>query len=378
MCGGMSFPLPPRSRLNLSHFDVGKEIGDGSLSTVRIGTEVATGKAFALKVFNRQYLRSQKKEADVTMEEHCLRRINHPGIVKLYASFRDEVSHYLVLELCPGGELWAMVKEIGCSDRTGRHYLSQVLEAVMYLHDATIVHRDLKAENVLVDSRGAMKLVDFGTAKDLANPHIKGAGTPSFKTVLEDNVGTPNFMAPEAIKNKFTDARSDVWSLGCTIFQVLSGLPPFGTDVLNVYRRALKTRRGACTLQFPPGFSEVARDLVQRMVVFRPNSRLGAAGLRDVRNHAFFRPSPTSHGRADLSSAHHRPAPVDSLEECCLKVVHRSWSKLQGRACELVGLQDSRLRPEAQAMLKRIAEVMSRGDEPEEKSTSSGGAGGGD
>merc|ERR1712151_728496 len=117
------------------------------------------------------------------------------------------------------------------------HYLSQIIEAVSYLRDAKIVHRDLKAENVLLGPRGNCKLVDFGSAKDLANPHIKGAGTKSFKTVQEDNVGTPNFMAPEVVKNKCSDFRSDIWSFGCMVYQILTGIQPFGVNLLRVYEK---------------------------------------------------------------------------------------------------------------------------------------------
>merc|ERR1712118_440369 len=97
-----------------------------------------------------------------------------------------------------------------------------------------IVHRDLKAENVLLGECGNCKLVDFGSAKDLWNPHIKGAGTKAWKAQLEGNVGTPNFMAPEVIDNKGSDHRSDTWSLGCMLWQLLTGLPPFGSNLLKV------------------------------------------------------------------------------------------------------------------------------------------------
>jgi len=282
------------------------------LSTVHVAVERATGKRFALKVFDRKVLRSNRKDADVAMEEHCLRRANHPGVVKLHACFRDGEAAYLALELCPGGELWALARGSGCPERLARHYLAQLLEALAYLRDAGIVHRDLKAENVLLSAENRAKLVDFGSAKDLANPHVKGAGTVSFKRVLEDNVGTPNFMAPEVIRNKCSDFRSDVWSLGCTVFQVLSGAPPFGGgDLARVYSRALAAR-----LAFPPGIPGEARDLISRMVVTEPGARLGAASVRELRAHAFFACSP---GLGPcFEGAHRLAAPVPSLEEQCL------------------------------------------------------------
>mmetsp|Transcript_51661 Transcript_51661/g.102699 ORF Transcript_51661/g.102699 Transcript_51661/m.102699 type:complete len:379 (-) Transcript_51661:64-1200(-) len=356
----MSYPLLPRNRCRADDFDFGKILGDGSLSTVFMAKERATGRKVALKVFDRNHLRSNKKDADVTMEEHCLRRANHPCIIKLHASFRDSQAAYLALELCTGGELWAWCKDVGCPTQLARHYLLQVAEACSYLRDALIVHRDLKAENVLISERGVAKLCDFGTAKDLANPHVKGAGNQSFKKVLEDNVGTPNFMAPEVIRNKRSDFRSDMWSFGCMVFQVLTGLPPFHANHLaKVYKRALKGR-----LAFPSGIDSVAQDLVQRIVVHEPGARLGADDFEQLRRHAFFmapivdptRP-PTIGQR--FEGAHHHPAPIQSLEELCLRAIGKNWENLSAKATAWAAqLNHAELREEAQATLRRFNEVV--------------------
>lgn len=311
-------------------------------------TELTTGKTFAMKVFDRKFLSSQRKDADVTIEEHCLRRTNHPGIAKLHALFSDDGSRYLALEYCPGGELWALVKDVGLSDDLGRHYLSQIIEAVAYLRDAKIVHRDLKAENVLLGQRGNCKLVDFGSAKDLANPHIKGAGTQAFKTVQHDNVGTPNFQAPECCANKFSDFRSDIWSLGCLIYQVLTGWPPFGTTQYTVYKRSAKAR-----LKIPSGLHGGAQDLIRRMVVLDPNARLGGSNIQQVRSHPFFISMNDMGSR--FQGAHKRCAPVLSLGDVCLRTIGRSWSRFATRASAAwVEAQGDQLRPETGAILARF------------------------
>mmetsp|Transcript_19619 Transcript_19619/g.49736 ORF Transcript_19619/g.49736 Transcript_19619/m.49736 type:complete len:389 (-) Transcript_19619:12-1178(-) len=344
----MSFPLKPRNQRRLIDFQMGKEVGDGSLSQVFVATERSSGKTFAIKMFNRNFLRSNRKDADVSMEEHCLRRLNHPSIVKLISLFGDEASTYMVLEWCPGGELWDLVKEVGCSDRVGSHYLGQVVEAMSYLRDASMVHRDIKAENVLIGPSGNVKLVDFGSAKDFANPHIKGAGTKSFNKVLEDNVGTPNFMAPEVVKNKFSDHRSDTWSFGCMVYQVLAGLPPFGTNLLHVYNRSLKAN-----LPLAPGMSEAGGDLIKRTVVLNPNARLGGTDIRELRNHAFFKGLPADGTR--MEGMHRRSAPVPSLEELCLRALGRRWELLGSRIAECASLaEEGRLREETRAVFERF------------------------
>merc|ERR1712070_1367768 len=162
------------------------------------------------------------------------------------------------MEECLGGELWDSVKTVGCADPTARHYLVQLLNAIHYLRQARVIHRDLKAENCMISEGGVLKLIDFGTAKDLENPHIKGSGNASRHKVFDDYVGTPQFMPPEVINNTCTDNRSDTWSLGCTIFQTLVGIPPFhaGSEYL-VFCKIMDMN-----LKFPPGINPDAKDLI--------------------------------------------------------------------------------------------------------------------
>jgi len=349
----MSFPLPPRRRLRASDFQIREMLGEGSIAMVYVAVEWTTGQRFALKVFDRRHLRSNHKEADVAMEEHCLRRANHPAIPKLYAAFRDDEMQYLVLELCAGGELWEYVRNAGCAENLARHYLAQLLEALSYLRDLQIVHRDVKAENVLIHQHGAAKLVDYGTCKDLANPHIKGAGTKSFRKVQEDHVGTPNFMAPEVIRNKSSDFRSDLWSFGCTVFQVHVGMAPFsGGSQYCVLKHALKA-----FLKFPPGVHPGTREFIMRLVVTDPSSRLGATDMRELRAHPYFS-SLNVAVRMRFEGAHQRSAPVLSLEACCIRHIGRRWEQLRERAEAVAARDDLELRPEARMSIARIAQVV--------------------
>lgn len=346
----MSFPLPPKTRLRKTDFDIQKDIiGHGGLAVVRVAVEKSTGRQVALKEFDRAQLRSAKKEDDVTMEEHCLRRANHPGIIKVYASFRDEECHYFALELCPGGELWNIVKGVGCPETLATHYLAQVFDAISYLRDAQIVHRDIKAENVLISSSGTCKLIDFGCAKDLANPHIKGAGTYGWKKTMEDYVGTPNFMAPEVVNNKASNFKSDTWSLGCLIFQVLVGVPPFyGGSICRVYRKILKQR-----LWLPQeGLSAQARDLMLRMVVKDPDKRLGGSDIGEIERHQFF------NGKS-FKNAHRRPIPVLSLGQLCTSYIGRRWSIFKERVLQMLMMADQNqlLHEDTRSTLMRLAEI---------------------
>ena len=304
----MSFPVPRLVRRRDTDFDIGILLGRGTFTSVYASVEKASGKRYAMKIVDRYRCERLKKTADLYMEKHCLLRTNHVNIIKMCGWFSDNTSIFVMLEECLGGELWELIKTVGCPVARARYYLAQVVNAVSYLRDARIVHRDLKAENIMLTELGTVKVIDFGTAKDLENPHIKGAGNASRHKVFEDYVGTPQFMPKEVIENKSSDHRSDIWSLGCTIFQVLSGCPPFHErSEYLIFQRVL-----ALDLVFPPGIDSDAHSLITEMVREDADARLGSSNIEDVKNHPFFQ------GRS-FEGIHEKAVPILSLAELCLQ-----------------------------------------------------------
>lgn len=287
-------------------------LGRGNFVTVYSAVELPTGRTVALKVVDRYRAGKLKKTNDLIMEKHCLLRMNHPNIIKMYAHFTDTLNVWVVLEACLHGEMWDEVKTIGCADPLARFYLAQVLNAMHYLRQARIVHRDLKCENLMLCGGGVIKLIDFGTAKDLENPHIKGSGNAARKKVFEDYVGTAQFMPEEVIHNKCSDFRSDIWSLGCTIYQMLIGCPPYhAASEYLVFCKIMESK-----LEWPPGVSPNAKDLVCRMCVKNADDRLGAHDIEQLRSHAYFE-------GVVFKDAHKQAPPVPTLADLCLKAFGR-------------------------------------------------------
>ncbi|CAE8641763.1 unnamed protein product [Polarella glacialis] len=201
---------------------------------------------------------------------------------------------------------------------------------------------------------GNCKLIDFGSAKDLANPQVKGAGTRNFKSSMEEYVGTPNFMAPEVVRNLASDFRSDTWSLGCLVFQVLTGLPPFyGGSLLRVYKKICAVR-----LELPEHWLlPEARDLIGCMLVKDPDARLGCTELQEIQAHPYFADFIPGCPLLDRpwEGAHRRSAPVLSLEEMCIRRLGRRWAQLGARAQGFAALEG--VRPQVRSNLLRLAEV---------------------
>jgi len=132
---------------------------------------------------------------------------------RLYRTFRDRKYVYLLMEACLGGELWTILRDRGWfDDNTTKFYVACVVNAIEYLHGRGIIYRDLKPENLLLDAKGYVKMVDFGFSKRIA----EGSKTWTF-------CGTPEYVAPEIILNKGHDRSVDFWSLGVLMCELLTG-----------------------------------------------------------------------------------------------------------------------------------------------------------
>jgi 3-phosphoinositide dependent protein kinase-1 len=205
------------------------------------------------------------KRADVLMEKHSLTKLRHPNIVRLISTFTDTSCAYVVTERMHD-ELWNRCKRSGISADQGLWVVEKLCEALSFVHRNGIAHRDLKCENVLVsEDFKEVKLADFGTSRDFLNSQLEFSTTKSsLRKHFTHFVGTPQFMAPEAMNNKENDRLSDFWSFGCLIYQLFFGIPPFHAP--SEYYVFLRIK--ALDLQFPEnsiqvGISQIVVDIIR-------------------------------------------------------------------------------------------------------------------
>eukprot|EP00755_Sulcionema_specki_P008580 Sspe_Gene.41333::Locus_19992_Transcript_1_1_Confidence_1.000_Length_3096::g.41333::m.41333 len=203
----------------------GKYIGHGAVGRVYVGLNQDTGKLMAVKkiTFDAKDQNVLKMLNDLQREVKILRQVAHPNIVGYKCTVRTGNTVNIFMEYVPGGSIQSLVKQFGpLSEPIVKLYTSQILAALEHLHDRGIVHRDVKGANVLVNTNGAVKVADFGTAmiiKDLKPKTTNGEG---FGTC-----GTPFWMAPEVILNESYSFPCDIWSLGCTVIEMLTKEHPF-------------------------------------------------------------------------------------------------------------------------------------------------------
>lgn len=244
----------------LHNYEMGPLIGNGAFASVYRARNKLTGEVVAIK----QIRLEQGQDVSAAMGEiDLLKILKHPNIVKYHGFAKDSTTFNLVLEFCEGGSLRQLYKRKGkgFSEAKVKYYVKGILHGLAYLHSQGVVHRDVKASNVLLTSSNDVKLADFGVAARENSQH---------HTV----VGTPNWMAPETILGgDGLCTSSDIWSLGATIIELLTTNPPYHD--LN----PMAALHAIGTDEYPPlpkGISQALRDFLLECFQKQPNLRISA------------------------------------------------------------------------------------------------------
>lgn len=280
------------AKMSANDFIFGKLIGEGSFSMVYLAKEIRTNKEYAIKVCYKQHILREKKQRAIMREKQILRILSarpHPFFIRLHSTFHDANKLYFVVTYAKNGELLPHIVKFGSFDAdVTRFYSAEIISALEHLHSLGIVHRDLKPENILLDERMHIQITDFGSAKIISREfcdemdigEIELNGHNSF-------VGTAQYVSPEMLSDKSCSPSTDLWALGCIIYQMISGLPPFrASNEYLTFQKILKLK-----YEFPDGFNAVVRDLVENLLVIDPTQRLGAAargGYPALKKHEFF------------------------------------------------------------------------------------------
>jgi len=280
---GLREHLEQRNRIQNGHlrfedlFAI-KVIGQGGFGIVKLVEHVDTKVQYALKCVRRDKLNAEEKRA-LLSERQTMIETDHPMLLNMIRTYRDNDNVYFLLEVASGGELLDAMEHLGLlTKKQTQFYIGCLVLVFEYFLDQHIVYRDLKPENILLDNAGYVKLIDFGLAKKL--------------TSAEDRtftlVGTPQFMAPEVIKGQGFGFFADIWSIGICAFEFMVGRLPFGEDCesqKDIFRQTLRSDP-----VMPRRFDEDARDLIMRFLRKRPEERLGSGrrGYTDIKDHPFF------------------------------------------------------------------------------------------
>ncbi|MCC9604416.1 protein kinase [Blastopirellula sp. JC732] len=272
--------------IRLGHYIVLDKVGEGGMGHVYKARHFRMNRVVALKILSRKHMRNPQKIQRFFQEVEAAARLTHPNIVTAYDAGESEGLHFLVMELIDGPDLAKLVKEQGpLSPSQAIDVIKQAATGLAYAHEQGLVHRDIKPDNILLDQRGVVRILDLGIARivdsaeddvETASPEtgILGATSRRNLTVEGSIMGTASFMSPEqSVDSKQVDRRGDIYSLGCTLYYLLSGSPPFQEKSVQDIVMAHRQEPAPDIRNFRSDVSQGIADIMQKCMAKSPSDR---------------------------------------------------------------------------------------------------------
>ena len=314
-----------RKKISIFDFEPLKIIGKGAFGEVRVCRYIPNNTIVAIKKMKKEEMHKKNQVLHVRAERDVLSEAKNEWIVDLKFSFQDQNYLYLGMEFLPGGDLMSllMAKDI-LPEQEAKFYAAEIVMAIESVHKLDCIHRDLKPDNVLIDSDGHIKLSDFGLTKkldiklidnnlqnELRNFGNNNYGTSSnsrfknlsyaqqfsqFKSMKSkkrrafaySTVGTPDYIAPEVIRQKGYGQEIDWWSLGVIMFEMMIGYPPFFSESSTETCKKILDWKNTLNIRPEANISKEAEDILRKLIT-DPENRLGVNGAEEIKSHPFFK-----------------------------------------------------------------------------------------
>ncbi|KAL8201411.1 hypothetical protein R6Q57_012750 [Mikania cordata] len=245
---------------------LGDEIGKGAYGRVYKGLDLENGDFVAIKQVSLENI--AQEDLNIIMQEiDLLKNLNHKNIVKYLGSLKTKTHLHIILEYVENGSLANIIKpnKFGpFPESLVAVYIAQVLEGLVYLHEQGVIHRDIKGANILTTKEGLVKLADFGVATKLTEADIN----------THSVVGTPYWMAPEVIEMSGVCAASDIWSVGCTVIELLTCVPPYyDLQPMPALFRIVQDEHPPIPDSLSPGITDFLRQCFKKDARLRPDAK---------------------------------------------------------------------------------------------------------
>ncbi|KAL4438600.1 hypothetical protein ABPG74_015498 [Tetrahymena malaccensis] len=282
-------------KIHLSSFDIIDIIGSGAFGRVFLAQKKNNQNMFyAIKSLKKNQLLNKNYLKYAQTELNILKKCRNPFIINLYASFQTQNYIYMALEYCSGGDLGLILaQKNGMKEKTIKFIIAQVILAIEYLHNMNVVYRDLKPENILLDQDGYIKLADFGLSRENVREN----------EICKSFCGSPAYISPEQLLKIGATKKTDIYGIGCIMYEMCQGNPPFYHQDLTVLFENIKNQ----PVQFNENFSPQCKDLLEKMLHKQYEMR---PTISEIKSHPYFK-------KMDWNSFYQRMATVpEEILEC--------------------------------------------------------------
>jgi serine/threonine-protein kinase len=253
----------------LGDYEILKVLGSGGMGRVYQVRNTITDRVEAMKVLLPDLEGHEDVAARFQREIKVLAALNHPNIATLHTAFTIDNQLVMIMEYVEGESLSARLNHGPIPATDALKYFDQVLSALSYAHQRHVIHRDIKPANIMLTPEGEVKLMDFGIARS--------QGEPNKLTATGSTLGSLNYMSPEQIKGEAVDARSDLYSLGISLYEVLTGQRPFNADSNFAIMAAHLTKAPKPPVEVHPGLPAAVNDLILTSIAKAPADRFQSA-----------------------------------------------------------------------------------------------------
>lgn len=267
---GAAFPVHPAGlaapeSIQINGYELIRKLGEGGMAVVYLTRHRDSGEERVLKILDTRVSTDPDFLDRFIHEYGVISKISSPHVIRIYDQGFTSDHAYISMEHLPGGDLKERIRDGGISAGDALKIFRQLVAALKAVHDAGIVHRDLKPQNIMFRADGSIALLDFGVAKELRSEHNL--------TKVGFVIGTPNYISPEQVEGHAADFRSDLYSTGAILYEMLTGLPPYRADTLAGLMYA---HCHAAIPRLPASLSEY-QILIDRLLAKAPGDRYPSA-----------------------------------------------------------------------------------------------------
>ena len=254
------------------HFKIGRKLGEGNFSTVKLATHSLTEEQVAIKILEKTRIAKKEDKIRINREIEIMKKVNHYNIARLYQIVENKFTIYLIQEHIQGKEFMEYLTKNGkLSEIEACKFYHQMISALEYIHQCGIAHRDFKPENILLTNNNLLKIIDFGLGNFYKNNQL-----------LKTSCGSPCYCPPEMIKEEsYNGALSDIWSSGIILYLMLCGNLPFYHEQNDIMFKKILSGK----FDLPKHLSNNAKDILKKILEVDPKKRMK---FEEIKSHPWF------------------------------------------------------------------------------------------